>query len=62
MSLRLMDKIEFHTETGPKAIELWFGDITLLPATDKVDLLLLSAFRGKILTVNWLCTYNSLTI
>ncbi|KAF6029743.1 hypothetical protein EB796_011951 [Bugula neritina] len=47
MSLRLMDKIEFHTETGPKAIELWFGDITLLPATDKVDLLLLSAFRGN---------------
>lgn len=46
MSLETKDKIEFDTSTGPKVIELLYGDITRLPPTQKADILMISAFYG----------------
>jgi len=47
MPLRFVDKIEFSTESGTKAIELLYGDITLLSPEEKVDLIMISAVRGN---------------
>jgi len=45
--MELFDELKFETSDGSKQIQLWFGDITMLPTTEKADLLMISAFYGR---------------
>lgn len=55
MSVELKSVIEFDTSTGPKKIQLFYGDITALPATEKADILMISAFHGKTILSHYNC-------
>lgn len=43
--------IELWTRNGSHKIELWSGDITLLPLDQKVDIIMVSAFPGTVMAV-----------
>ena len=47
MALVLKEKICLTTPQGVSEVQLLFGDVTLLPMTDKVDILFVSAFPGE---------------
>ena len=51
MNLFLQKSITVSTNRGEKYIELHVGDITELPVCEKVDFLLVSAFKG-LLNIN----------
>lgn len=48
MSLIVHDTLSLTTETGVSKIQLCIGDITKLPREEKVDVLVVSAFPGKL--------------
>lgn len=50
MSLIVHDTLSLTTETGVSKIQLCIGDITKLPREEKVDVLVVSAFPGKLVT------------
>ena len=50
MSLIIHDTLSLTTETGVSKIQLCIGDITKLPREEKVDVLVVSAFPGKLVT------------
>ena len=43
----LHDSLKVLTQSGECQIDLCFGDITKLKKEDKVDVLMISAFRGE---------------
>lgn len=48
MSLIIHDTLSLTAENGVSKIQLCIGDITKLPKEDKVDVLVVSAFPGKL--------------
>lgn len=49
MALIIHDALTLTTENGESKIQLCIGDITKLPKQDEVDVLVVSAFPGKLL-------------
>ena len=48
MALIIHDALTLTTENGESKIQLCIGDITKLPKQDEVDVLIVSAFPGKL--------------
>ena len=49
MTLVVHDTLTLTTDNGESKIQLCIGDITKLPKQDEVDVLVVSAFPGKLL-------------
>ena len=49
MALVVHDTLTLTTDNGESKIQLCIGDITKLPKQDEVDVLVVSAFPGKLL-------------
>ena len=62
MALVVHDTLTLTTENGESKIQLCIGDITKLPKQDEVDVLVVSAFPGKLLVNIWCGNQFYLTV